>query len=331
MPLDVRLAKRERLHNNAHVHVPDGFLDLRTCVGTFCVAGAGLTWAARQVNARWEDKTVPLMGVMSAFLFAGQMINFPIAAGTSGHLMGGTLAAIFLGPWAAALVLATVLLVQCFLFQDGGVTALGANWLNLGFVGVLAGYFVYRQVSYWCRGPHGTAVAAGIAGWVSVAASSAVCSLELAGAGVAALNRILPPMLLSHSLIGIVEGLITGAVVSFILKVRPDLRYEPCRESKAGQPPGHSFPSWLGCGLAAAFGAALLLSPLASSLPDGLEVVTSQLGFSESGHFFAFAPFADYTIPEIRLGWLATSLAGGLGTLLALAMASGLARWLRRP
>jgi cobalt/nickel transport system permease protein len=308
------------------VHIPDGFLDGKTCVGAFCLAAAGLSWATRQIRIRWSDQTVPLIGVMSAFLFAGQMVNFPVASGTSGHLLGSVLAATFLGPYAAAVALTTVLVIQCFLFQDGGVTALGADVLNMALIASFSGYVVYRTLRRWFGDSRGIVFSASVASWVSVVLAAAACALELAAAGTISLGTVFPAMVLTHAVIGIGEAVITGAVVSFILKVRPDLVYEPTR----GVPVARSFKPLIGCGLLLAVGIALLVKPLASSLPDGLESLAARFGFLRHVSQRLHAPLAGYELPGFASNWLVTSLVAVLGIVLTFGLARAVARWLRR-
>jgi cobalt/nickel transport system permease protein len=166
---------------------------------------------------------VPLMGVMSAFIFAAQMLNFPVAGGTSGHLIGGVLAAVLLGPSGGALVITIVLVVQCLIFQDGGLTALGANVINMALVGSVFGYYVYRTVRAGSADKGRVITAVAIASWLSVVAASAVCAVELALSGTVPLRVALPAMVSIHCLIGFGEAVITCLVVLHILRVRPDL------------------------------------------------------------------------------------------------------------
>lgn len=308
------------------MHIPDGFLDARTCAGAACVAGAGLAWAGRQVTARWNDQTVPMVGVMSAFVFAGQMVNFPIPGGTSGHLLGGTLAALFLGPWAGAMVLATVLVVQCFFFQDGGVTALGANVLNLALIGCWGGWFAYRGLAKLAKGERGRRLAVGLAAWFSVVAASLAAAAELALSGQGRWEVIVPAMTLTHALIGVGEAFITVAVFSFVVRVRPDLAYDPAASPTAVVPP--KTLAWQG--LVASFGIVLLLAPLASSLPDGLEKVAATLGFDAETQSAVRALMPDYQVAGVGSPWLGTIVAGVTGTLLVFGLGWLLARWLQR-
>jgi len=205
------------------MHIPDGFLSTPTLASTWLFSIGGLSYCIKKTKQSLKGKMVPLMGVMSAFVFAAQMINFPVAGGTSGHFLGGVLAAVLLGPYAGAIVIACVLVVQCLLFQDGGITALGANIFNMSIVGTVGGYFIYYLVSKIVKGNKGILIGAGIAGWFSVVMASSVCALQLTFSGTSPLNVVLPAMVGVHALIGIGESIITCLVLAFVLKVRPDL------------------------------------------------------------------------------------------------------------
>lgn len=327
----VCLAKIPAPTENSPVHIPDGFLDLKTCLGSYCVAGAGLTLAMRKVRAAGSDKTVPLLGVMSAFLFAGQTVNFPIGGGISGHLLGSTLAAIVLGPSGAAIVVATVLFIQCLLFQDGGVTTFAANFLNLGLVGVGAGWLAFQFLGRWIQSPKSLVFASAIASWVSVLGASVACAFELAGSGTVSLRVILPPLMIAHAVIGVGEAAITAALISFLAKVRPDLILQPGRPVIQEATPSRLTPAHVICGLAFALGIGLLVAPFSSSLPDALEALATKLNFQDRAASFWPAPLADYTLPASAPEWLAVSIAVGCGTALAFVLVSTLARWLRRP
>ncbi|HET6488280.1 MAG TPA: energy-coupling factor ABC transporter permease [Syntrophales bacterium] len=207
------------------MHIPDGFLSTTTWVSAWTVSAGGLGCCLRQAGREMKDRMVPLMGVLSAFIFAAQMINFPVMGGTSGHLLGGVLAAVLLGPWAGAVVIACVLIFQCLVFQDGGLTALGANILNMALAGTLGGYLVYRVMKKLLGGRKGIVTAAVAAAWISVVAAASLCAAELALSGTSPLGLVLPAMVAVHAVIGIGEGMITGLIVGFILKTRPDLIY----------------------------------------------------------------------------------------------------------
>ncbi len=293
------------------MHVPDGFLDARTCAASLCLAASGVGWATVQARREWSDRTLPLLGVMSAFVFAGQMVNFPVAGGTSGHLMGGALAAILLGPAAGILCLTTVLLVQCLLFQDGGITALGANILNLSILGAGTGYLAFRALQWFLPQKRWIPIRAAGAAWVSVVLAAAACAAELALAETVPFRLVVPAMTLTHVAIGLGEAAITFAVISFVFQVRPDLIYEPHRGTSAPFPRG----KLVGYGLAASLGVVLLLAPFASSLPDGLERVAARLGFEHQSRTVSASPLPDYTMPGVRSERLATILAGSAGLL----------------
>ncbi len=208
------------------MHIPDGFLSTGTSVVTWAASAGGIGYAARRVSRELSERQVPLMGVTAAFIFAAQMMNFAVAGGTSGHLLGGALAAILLGPWAAVLVLTSVLAVQALLFQDGGLVALGANVFNMAIVGVLVGWFAYttlRRLFGDSRGTWATMVSGFAAAWLSVFVASLVAATELALSGTSPWAVALPIMGAVHAVIGIGEGLITVGVLAFLRQARPDL------------------------------------------------------------------------------------------------------------
>ena len=206
------------------MHIPDGFLNVATVATTAAVSAGGIGGAVRIVNKKLKEKQVPLMGILAAFIFAAQMLNFPVAGGTSGHVIGAALAAILLGPWAAVLIMACVLIAQSLIFQDGGLLALGANIFNMGLVASFSAYYVYRLFS-WLMGSNrrGTLVGGFAAAWASVFLASIFCAIELAVSGTSPFGVVLPAMAGVHALIGIGEGLITAAVLSLVLVTRADL------------------------------------------------------------------------------------------------------------
>jgi cobalt/nickel transport system permease protein len=163
------------------------------------------------------------MGVTAAFIFAAQMLNFPIAGGTSGHLLGGAIAATLLGPYAGFVVITVVLIVQCLIFQDGGLTTLGANIVNMALVGTMSVYPIIRLSGSVTAKRAGVVFGAALAAWVSVVAASLFCALELALSGRAPISIVVPAMVGVHSVIGIGEALVTGFFVGFLLNTRPDL------------------------------------------------------------------------------------------------------------
>ncbi len=221
------------------MHIPDGFLSLPVCLAMGLVSLVILGIALRQVERQFADRLVPLMGVSAAFIFAAQMINFPVLGGTSGHLLGGTLAGVLLGPWAGTLAVMVVFGVQALLFQDGGIVALGANLFNMGFVGTFLGYYLYRGVRKLLGGKSWLAMATGtaVASWASVVTASALVAVQLALSGTVNLAVVLPAMIGVHALIGIGEAILTVGVVSFLWRTRPDLIFEPLAPILTAVPP----------------------------------------------------------------------------------------------
>jgi cobalt/nickel transport system permease protein len=206
------------------VHIPDGFLSTEVAATTAVVSAGVLGYSLKRADALLDDRRVPLVGVTGAFIFAAQMLNFPVAGGTSGHLLGAALAAILLGPWIACLVMAVVLTAQAFVFADGGITALGANILNMGVVGALgvgALMFATRRVLPKSRVTLLTIAGAGA--WLAVMLGAAATAVELGISGTVPLGTVLPAMLGAHALIGVGEAVITVAALSAVLAARPDL------------------------------------------------------------------------------------------------------------
>lgn len=205
------------------MHIPDGFVSVGTAAVAYAGSAGAIAYSVRRANQELREREVPLMGVMAAFIFAAQMINFTVAGGTSGHLLGGALVAILLGPWAGTLVITAVLAVQALLFQDGGLLALGANVFNMAVVGVWGGYGIYVVLRRLVGGKRGIWIAGFGAAWASVVAASALAAVELAISGTSPLGIVLPAMIGVHVLIGIGEGLITTGVLAFLATTRRDL------------------------------------------------------------------------------------------------------------
>jgi cobalt/nickel transport system permease protein len=208
------------------MHMSDGLVDAPTAAGFGLVALVGLAIALHRARADLDDRTAPMAGLVTAFVFAVQMINFPILPGASGHLLGGALVAILVGPWVGSLCIAIVLAVQALLFADGGLTALGTNIVNMALVGVFAGYGVALALRRFARrGRAGLLVTAFLAALVNtvLAASAFVLEYAIGGAGGASVGTVLALMLGLHVLIGIGEGIITAATVGAVAAVRPDL------------------------------------------------------------------------------------------------------------
>jgi cobalt/nickel transport system permease protein len=206
------------------LHAPDGFVSVPIAVAMWIVTAAVVAYAVRRTNRHLDERAVPLLGVMAAFIFAAQMFNFPVVGGTSGHLLGGVLAGVMLGPWAGTLVMTAVVAVQALVFQDGGLVIMGANIFNMGVVGTLGGYAVYRAVAGVLGGEDRARLpAAAVAAWLSVVGGAVAMALQLGASGVVPLEIALPAMVGVHALIGIGEALITVAALAFIGVTRADL------------------------------------------------------------------------------------------------------------
>ncbi len=210
------------------MHVPDGFLDAPTSLATGAVAAVGVAIALRAARKELDDRTAPMAGLVATFVFAGQMMNFPVAAGTSGHLLGGALAAVLVGPWTAVLCIGVVLLVQALFMADGGITALGTNLTLMALVAVAVGWLVFVAArAVLPKRVASVGPAAAVAALVSVPVAAAAFTLLFAIGGTApvAIDTVLTAMLAWHTVIGIGEAVITGLVVASVTAVRPDLVY----------------------------------------------------------------------------------------------------------
>jgi cobalt/nickel transport system permease protein len=323
------------------MHIPDAVLDPRVAAATFAVGGVGLVYCLRAVERQLRDRTTSVMGMMSAFIFAAQMVNFPVGPGVSGHLLGGVLAAVMLGPWAGATVIAAVLIVQCFLFGDGGLTALGANFVNMGLVGSVAGYAIYAPIRRRIGGRRGILLGAMAAAWFTVLLAAGTCAVELSISGRRGdFFPLLSWMALVHAAIGLGEALITGLVVRFVLLTRPDLiEAEADRpEDSTGRPGVRGWLPTAFAGLGIALAVAVFLSPFASEQPDGLEYVGQKTGILDEESAPAGtipAPMPDYQVPlavpgidEVKA---ATAVAGLVGTLAVFGLGWALARGFAAP
>ena len=206
------------------MHIPDGFLTPEVAAACALPAAGAVGYGLRRASRELDERRVPLLGVTAAFVFAAQMLNFPVAGGTSGHFLGAALAAILLGPWLAAVVLSVVIVVQALVFADGGITALGANVLNMGVVGalVVGGLMAGARRLLPDRRDVFLAVS-GAGAWVAVMAGAAATAVELAISGTVPLGTVLPAMLGVHALIGVGEAVITVAAVSAVMSTRPDV------------------------------------------------------------------------------------------------------------
>ena len=210
------------------MHIPDGFVNAGVSAAAGVVSAGGIGYSLYKAKETLSEKLAPMAGLVAAFIFAVQMLNFPVAAGTSGHLLGGCLAAILVGPWAGAVAVAVVLLVQALLFADGGLTALGLNVLNMALIAGWGGYAIFRGIRAFLPANRGSVVAAaGIAGTLSVVLASIgfVVEYSIGGNGGASVRTVFAAMVGTHFLIGIGEGIITALTVGVVLSVRPDMVY----------------------------------------------------------------------------------------------------------
>ncbi len=315
------------------MHIRDGILSPEVCAVTGLISLAAVGFSLRKLRIDLEDRAVPLTGMFAAVVFAAQMVNFPlIGLPVSGHLLGGVLSAVVLGPWAGCLAMALVLIVQAVLFNDGGLLSLGANILNMGVVGAWGGYAIYALVRKMLGNGSVAAVpAAVIAAWISVLAAASLFCIEFGlstKSNEFSLQGIFTLMVLYHALIGIGEALITGCILSFVLSRRPDLLI-----SSISARPATTVGHFVVAGLSAALAVSAFLAPFKSDLPDGLDRVAEVTGFETLKVEQHGLLLSDYEIPlPDSLNWstIATSLAGLLGTGVVFAIALGLgkmARW----
>lgn len=306
------------------MHIPDGFLNVAVSIVFWILTVIGVGVALWRAGKELDERQVPLMGVLGATIFAGQMLNFSVTGGTSGHLLGAALATILLGPWPAVLVMTSVVSIQALLFQDGGLLVLGANIFNMAIVGVFVAYAVYQTISRLARGKAwGVFVGGFVAAWTSIVIASLLAGLQLAFSGTSPANVAVPAMGLIHLLIGLGEGLITLGALAFLYATRRDL----LRLAPAGAVEGHSRAVWIG-GLIIAIALAIL-SPLASSHPDGLEWVAEEKGFLDTAQGAPYEIIPDYVFPGLSNEATATIVAGIVGTLIVFGVALGIAH-LRR-
>ena len=292
------------------MHIPDMMLQGAICPATAAIASTGLAGTA---YAAYKTKIKPaasLFAGVTALVFAAQMANFPILAGTSGHLLGATLAVALLGSAFGIMAMALVVIAQCFIFADGGISVLGANLLNIALLASLPAVLVrewltsesYKKTAYFA------------AAFVSTLLAAAACAVQLGVAGVAPMQSVLAAMLSVHALIGLAEAGLTVAalvVLSYaVTKVAPH---------RAWMVP---------FGFAAVV--AVVISPFAATSPDGLEAVAGTLGFCHLSDMFLAAPFADYAVPSVASAALSTALAGFIGIVALFAVAYGTGRVLAR-
>ena len=306
------------LYSPQPMHIPDGFLSVFVSIVLWVISLITIGYALRRVSADLGERQVPLMGVLAAAIFAGQMLNFTVIGGTSGHLMGAALATILLGPWAAILVMTCVVGVQALIFQDGGLLALGSNIFNMGIVGVAVSYMAFNTLRRLTGGRRWGLFASGfVAAWLSIEITALSVALQLALSNTSPANIAIPAMAGVHALIGIGEGLITVGALAFITSTRPDLLKSGERGLAGGK------LVWV-AGLLLALLLAVA-SPLASANPDGLEWVAEQQDFLSRAQNPLFNLVPDYVLPGISNEALATILAGILGTLIVFGAALGIA------
>ncbi len=308
------------------MHIPDGVLSNEVALVTSVLGASALGFSLWKLKGAERDRTMVQTGMTAAFVFAAQMVNFRLYPfPISGHLLGGVLAATMVGPWAGALVIAAVLVVQCLLFGDGGITALGANMINMGLIGSVVGYTIYAAVRGAIGGRKGVLIGAMAASWFSVILAAGAFSLEFAASGhLSAFKNVLGWMILVHAAIGVGEALITGCVLRFVLLARPDLLEAEPAAGAPGTSPRTRYIQTAFAGLAVSLAVALFLAPLASQQKDGLEWVGEEkLGITPASSSIVKAPFPDYQFPYLAH---ASALAGVVGTLAVFGLGLGLAR-----
>jgi len=305
------------------MHIPDGFLSVPVAVLFWLITIFTVGYALKRVSADMGERQVPIMGVLAAAIFAGQMLNFAVAGGTSGHLIGAALATIVLGPWAATLLLTCVITVQALIFQDGGLLVLGANIFNMAIVGVAVAYMTFRTIRRLVGSPAGLFASGFLAAWASVEIAALGTALELSLSGTSPANIAIPAMGGIHALIGIGEGLITVGAQAFLRASRSDLL-------KINQStPVRGNVLWV-IGLALALLLAVA-SPLASKHPDGLIAVATRYGFISNAQNPIFKIIPHYLFPGVENKTLATILAAVFGTLLVFIVALVVAYSRRHP
>jgi cobalt/nickel transport system permease protein len=299
------------------MHIPDGFLSAGVAASSWAAGAGCLAWAMRAERSEPEGTPAGTLGALAAFTFAAQLVNVPLLPGTSGHLVGGTLAAAIVGPSRGLLVMAVVLSVQALLFQDGGITAYGANLLAMGAAGALGGYAVSALVARLRPGVRGLVAGPVIGAFAATLTGAAFIALALAASGLYPLAGVLPLLLSLHVPIALLEAALTGAILATLARWRPDLLHglQGSRNGRA--------PAWGLLVLALALSA--FAAPFASALPDGLETAAGRLGFAASARPLWPALGADAP------GWLAigragSALAGLLGTLAAATLAWAVTR-----
>ena len=312
------------------LHAPDGFLEPPVALATAVISLAVLAVALRTTGDRLQDKQVPLAGVAAAFIFAAQMFNFPVASGTTGHLLGGALAAILLGPSVGALVVAIVVVVQALVFADGGLSALGYNVMNMAIVPAYGGYALFRLFRRFLpRTSSGVVAATALASALSVVLAAAAFSIQwLFGASAPVpFDTVFGAMVGVHALIGIGEGLISALAISAVLAARPDL-VEGARDLDRAQLADRrpvTARTFVVGGVLAALLFAVVISQFAADDPDGLEKVAEDEGFADQGedHAFSDGIFSDYATDGVGNESLSLAVAGTTGVAITLAVGFG--------
>lgn len=311
------------------MHAPDGFLTAGTAVATGAISVGTVGVALRQAKHQLKDKAVPLAGITAAFVFAAQMFDFPVAAGTTGHLMGGALAAILLGPSVGVVVVTVVVVIQALAFADGGLTALGYNILNMAIVPAYGGYAVFRLVRKIMPKTSGGVIGAGaLAAWASVVMSAMAFSIQwLFGASAPiSFDVVFSAMVGVHAVIGIGEAVITALILGTVLATRPDLVYgaSDLERTELAETQVKTRTFLVG-GLLVALVFGAVVSQFAVDNPDGLEWVAEETGFAEVArdHALEGSVFADYATAGISNETVSIAIAGIVGTLVTLAVASG--------
>ncbi|MFZ3470852.1 energy-coupling factor ABC transporter permease [Streptomyces sp. 4.24] len=336
------------------MHVPDGFIDAPVSIAAGVAAAGAVAVSLRGARRELDERTAPLAGLVAAFIFAVQMLNFPVAAGTSGHLLGGALAAILVGPYTGVLCVSVVLLMQGLLFADGGLTALGVNIVTMGVVTVVVAYAVFRGLVKLLPDSRRSVTVAAFAGaLLSVPAAAAFFTLlfALGGTTDVPLVKVFGAMVGVHVLIGIGEALITAATVGAVIAVRPDLVHgarglsaplklrvggelvdAPAAPAPVALATARSTkPVWI-TGLVTALVLAGFVSYYASASPDGLEKVAADKGIDQkvTEHAVADSPLADYGVKDVSDARLSGGLAGVIGVGATVAVGTGVFWTVRR-
>ena len=319
------------------MHAPDGFLNLGTALATGVVSAGAIAATLRHIGGKLRESQAPLAGVIAAFIFAAQMFNFPVGAGTTGHLLGGAVAAVLLGPAVGSVVVTVVVVVQALIFADGGLTALGYNILNMAIVPAFGGYAVFILFRrFFPANRPGVVAATGLAGLISVVFASAAFSLEWLFGATAPIpfDTLFGAMVGVHSVIGIGEGVISALMISAVLAARPDLVYG-ARDLSAASLSGRSpvlKRTFVFAGLVVALFVAAAVSQFAVDGPDGLERVALDTGLVDQAqdHLLGRGVFAEYAIVGVGNETLSLAIAGVAGVLVTLAVGFGLFAALRR-